>query len=272
MRILAIGDFEGKFPRKLKSFIKKEKPDLIVYIGDFPNRDKTRKIEWSLWNKKLKKDEYRREFLKRTSGIIDKEFISGKYVMKNLAEINLPILFVFGNHDVNERNGKYPLLKYSKEFKNMKYLHKKSIKIKGVTFVGHGGYRGFASKQDLFRKITKEERKTINKIKFKYRKELKRAFSKHKNVVFVTHDVPYNIKFDEIHNPASPINGKHIGDDVYREFVIKKKPILHICGHMHEYQGKTKLGETTVVIPGFGQKGKCAIIDLPKLKVKFIKL
>lgn len=35
MKILAIGDFHGKFPEKLKKKIGKEKPDLIVSIGDY---------------------------------------------------------------------------------------------------------------------------------------------------------------------------------------------------------------------------------------------
>lgn len=35
MKILAIGDFHGKFPGKLKKLIKKENPDLILCTGDF---------------------------------------------------------------------------------------------------------------------------------------------------------------------------------------------------------------------------------------------
>jgi len=35
MRILVVGDFHGKFPKKLQNQIKKEKADLIVSLGDF---------------------------------------------------------------------------------------------------------------------------------------------------------------------------------------------------------------------------------------------
>ena len=35
MKILAIGDFHGKFPQKLKKRVKKEKIDLIVSPGDY---------------------------------------------------------------------------------------------------------------------------------------------------------------------------------------------------------------------------------------------
>ncbi len=35
MRILAIGDFHGKFSAKLENRIKREKPDLIISVGDY---------------------------------------------------------------------------------------------------------------------------------------------------------------------------------------------------------------------------------------------
>ena len=35
MKILAIGDFHGKFPRKFEKLIKREKIDLVVSNGDF---------------------------------------------------------------------------------------------------------------------------------------------------------------------------------------------------------------------------------------------
>lgn len=269
MKIIAIGDIEGKMPKNLLSNIKKEKPDLIIYTGDFPDRSAGRKIEWSLWDMKLDRKTFRKEFLRRSSKIIDKEMESGKSVMRKLAGMRIPILFLFGNHDMDERNKKYPLLEYSKKFKNMVYLHKKCIRIDNFIFVGHGGYRGFASKQDMFRKVTGAEKKKIEMLKARYRRELGKIFSNKKNVIFITHDVPYGTKFDKINNPDSPINGKHIGDDVYREFILRKRPMLHICGHMHEYQGKTKLGKTPVILPGFGQKGKYAVITLPGRKVVF---
>ncbi len=36
MKILAIGDFDGRFPKKYLDIIKKEKIDLVVSDGDYP--------------------------------------------------------------------------------------------------------------------------------------------------------------------------------------------------------------------------------------------
>ena len=139
-------------------------------------------------------------------------------------------------------------------------------------FLSHSGYRGFGLKRDMFEKVTKPQKKRIEKSRDKNRRILNKMFVKKKNVIFLTHDVPYKFKFDKIKNPQSPLNGKHIGDEIYREIILKYKPTLHICGHMHEHQGKAKIGKTTVILPGFAHVGQAAIIDLPERKVKFIKL
>jgi len=35
MKLLVVGDFHGKFPKKIKSLVKKEKIDLVISIGDY---------------------------------------------------------------------------------------------------------------------------------------------------------------------------------------------------------------------------------------------
>lgn len=54
MKILAIGDFHGKFPEKLKKRIVKEKADLIISVGDHPDTSKLRTLEFKHWDKLTK--------------------------------------------------------------------------------------------------------------------------------------------------------------------------------------------------------------------------
>jgi Icc-related predicted phosphoesterase len=89
--------------------------------------------------------------------------------------------------------------------------------------------------------------------------------------ILLTHDVPFS-KLDKIRNRKSPINGEHIGDELYLDFDKRYQPIFHICGHMHENQGKARIRETVVVNPGYGREGDAAIISLPEKKVKFVKI
>jgi hypothetical protein len=44
MRILAIGDFQGTFPEKLKRKLKKEEFDIVVGVGDYAGIK-----EWRTW-------------------------------------------------------------------------------------------------------------------------------------------------------------------------------------------------------------------------------
>ena len=53
---------------------------------------------------------------------------------------------------------------------------------------------------------------------------------------------------------------------------MEEKPFLVLCGHMHEYVGKKKLGSSWVVNPGEGSKGKFAIIDIDEKKGKIKKI
>ena len=36
MKILAVGDFNGKFPKKYEDIIKREKIDVVISDGDYP--------------------------------------------------------------------------------------------------------------------------------------------------------------------------------------------------------------------------------------------
>ena len=87
--------------------------------------------------------------------------------------------------------------------------------------------------------------------------------------IFILHYPPKGI-FDIIKDKSNPYNGKSAGIPMFREAILKYKPKLVLCGHMHEYQGVKRLGKSLVVNPGDAEKGKYAVIDWPSLKVKFV--
>jgi len=275
MRILAVGDIEGKFPKKItEKYVKDNKIDYVLSCGDYSNRSESRKLEFKWWKKGkhgLGDTWYNQIGLPKARKIIENELKSGERMLNKLNSFEIPIYLVLGNQDINEVTGKYPHEKNIKKLKNIIYTHKRSKKIKTFTIIGHGGYREYNTKKYKFEEVDEQTMKLTNKIIEKYRRELEKLFENKKELIFLTHDVPYNCKLDKINNSKSPIDGYHIGDETYREFIEKYQPILHICGHMHENQGKIKIGKTLVVNPGFGQKGQFAIIDLPSLKVKFVK-
>jgi hypothetical protein len=79
-------------------------------------------------------------------------------------------------------------------------------------------------------------------------------------------------KLDKI--KQGPQKGKHYGSYLARKVILELKPILVICGHMHENPGIIKLGKTVVVNPGPANEGRAAVIkiDLERKKIKSVKL
>ena len=58
------------------------------------------------------------------------------------------------------------------------------------------------------------------------------------------------------------MNGQSAGIGFFSEAIKKYKPLVVLCGHMHEYQGIKKLHGVPVVNPGDAEKGKYAIVEI----------
>ena len=279
MKILAIGDFHGKFPVKLRKLAKDV--DLVVSVGDycpFSNRDlffkhcyHGDKELWEIIGKRGVK-----------SGIL-KDLEAGKKTMKILNEIGVPVISVVGNIDYSREHDTYdedqatfkrtwkwemqdffsPMIK---KFKNIHRFDYGCAKIDNVAFIGaYGNSFPGRVKSESFKK----HRGILEKLFKKFGKD---------DVIFVSHNVPYDCRLDEVRSREAPVEarGRHYGAKLVRRIIDKYQPILAIGGHFHENQGKCKIGRTLVVNPGEAGKGKCAIIDFNEKKgriksIKFVK-
>jgi Icc-related predicted phosphoesterase len=262
LKILAIGDFHEKFPRNLKTFIRNNNIDLILCPGDLCSGDE---ISWMFWDR-LEDGEKLVDIIgkKKIRNLVLKKIKISKNILRKLNQLDIPVFMVYGNHDItNEDIKKYDITadgveKTVKNYGNVKLLKNRRVVFNNLVVLGQSGYRGYSNK-----KI-----KTCNKLKKKLKKLARYA---ERDFIFLTHDVPLG-KLDKIRNRESPLNGEHIGDELYLDFDNKFQPMFHICGHMHENQGKARIDKTIVVNPGYGRKGEAAIITLPEKKVKFVKI
>lgn len=83
--------------------------------------------------------------------------------------------------------------------------------------------------------------------------------------IVLSHAPPYGL-FDTV-------GSLHVGSTAVRKMIDQKKPILVICGHVHEHEGKEILGETLVVKLGPAEKLRAAKIEInDSIKVDFIDL
>ena len=80
-----------------------------------------------------------------------------------------------------------------------------------------------------------------------------------KNMVIISHSPPRNTTVDVT------FTGEHVGSISVREFIKKTRPLLVLCGHIHEAMGSEDIDDTIVVNPGAARHGKCAIIDLDEI-------
>jgi len=249
MRILAFGDFHGKFPAKLKNLIKKEKFDLILCTGDYGGSDRLLKIIF----KYFKQAWWEKVGAKKARELILEDYNSGKRILKKLNSLNKSIYTIFGNWDFirqseKERTAKLKLKMYPKiigEYENLHYLKKRIRNIRGIKILAFGGIVTagvYTTKESNFSKSQIERYKKKNK---KETEQLMKYGNK-KIDILLSHYSPYGY-FDIVKfKGKNPMNGKHVGFKGYTDFIKKNKPALFICGHMHEYQGKKKFGKTLV--------------------------
>ncbi len=284
MKILAIGDFHGKFPEKLKKKIKKENPDLILGTGDYTGID-----EWRPWLRKSFKAREKGKDIwvenlmgkKRFGKLLKKDYAAGKVILREINQLKIRTFSVFGNGDwyrwqFNKTNRDYKLL--IKKLKFIKDINRGKANFKKLKVVGFGGYLDpdiyFTRKgrKAIFAKPESEKRR---RKRYKdWEKELMQLM-KNKPDILLIHYTPYKC-LDKMKQKGFMLTGSPMGVSSYNRAIKKYKPVLVVCGHMHENPGTCKIGKTMVINPGPASDGKAAIIEFDEKKrkvgdVKFIR-
>ena len=220
---------------------------------------------------------------KRVKEGVLKDLKSGEAILKSLNRLKVPVLTVIGNldytraHDVYDeeqatykRTWKWELQdffsKIIRKYKNIRRFDYDALSIKGLSFIGAYGHT-FPGR--VKSKAYKKHRAILDKL-FK-------GFQK-KPVIFVGHNMPYDCRLDKIRNKNAPksAQGKHFGSKLLRRIIDRHQPVLALGGHIHENQGKCKIGKTLIVNPGAAVDGRCAVVDFDEGKgkvksVKFVK-
>jgi len=289
MKILAIGDFHGKFPQKLKDEAKKV--DLIISVGDFGGVK-----EWYVYLKYIfrqtaKDKPYKsvKEFFgKERYRVIDKkdERVT-KEILRSLNSFGKPVIFVFGNTDDNWYNYSFDRqawkvkksrVNFVRKLKNLKEITYSKTSLKGINLVGFGGYMDVDSYVDE-RARSKDSPEAIGGRILRRARSKRKLFSlikgKAKKRIMIFHYPPKGY-FDMIRMKGNVRNGTSAGINFFLEAITKSKPSLVLCGHMHEYQGMKRIGKSVLINPGPAGEGKAAIIDYDESvarvkKVKFLR-
>ena len=273
MKILVIGDLHGEFPENVKEVINKEKIDLILSTGDFANFDNYRKIKFEKMDKtkfsnKVKDSVNNEDYNKMINEIIK----SMEKPLEVLDSFNIPVYTIYGNLDyTNYEVNKHKIRTNSlnrivKKSKNIKLFREGYVDLGNLQILLFSGYRKNALK------YAPKKTKKVDRLNKGWRDRLNKIFSQikpHKPVLFLFHDPPKDTKLDLINNPNSPMNGKHVGDEINREFIEKYQPQVAVCGHMHETQGTDQIGKSLIINAGYGRVGQFLILDINGTNVKY---
>jgi len=162
---------------------------------------------------------------------------TAREILEILVESGVPIFYVPGNMDD-------PKLTSNLNIKGTHNLHRKCIEFKEVKIIGVGGGLVGPFKTPL--EYSEEEfSKMLNELSSKISNE---------KFILVTHNPPFKTLADKLDW------GEHVGSISIRKFIEKQKPILNVCGHIHEARCIDRIGETIIVNPGPAMRGYYAEI------------
>jgi Icc-related predicted phosphoesterase len=145
-----------------------------------------------------------------------------RLILREINSFNKPVLIIPGNHE-----GEKKLRLMCKHYKNLVYLHNEVYELENVFFAGWGG-GGFSLRDPKFEKFAAKLKKKIPG----------------KKLILMLHGPPYGNKTDLVES-------EHTGNKSFRDFIKQEKPLLVVCGHLHENAGvKDKIGKTIIINPG----------------------
>jgi len=257
-KFLIIGDLHGNKPQIYdKNF------DAIIAPGDFCS-DALRKYMFQALKIRIETKDNSINWYdvipkKKAKKEVTKSLKDGRKILEYLNSFNKPVFALPGNWDwTGDKDWSFLNKDYWKSYlikglRNIRNCHKNKFKFKDLTIIGHGitSSPEYPQKETI-KRYTKKELITKKKNYNKLFNEMNKKFKREKNVIFLTHNVPYNTKLDKIINKDSPLNKKHMGSYLARQLIIKNKPLVSIGGHIHEHFGKDKLGKTIIINAGFG--------------------
>lgn len=76
--------------------------------------------------------------------------------------------------------------------------------------------------------------------------------------IFIPHAPPHGTTLDMV------AGGRHVGSTAVRDFILRHRPDLTICGHIHESHGSTTLGGVPVINIGPAYQGHFAVITFDR--------
>ena len=253
MKILVIGDPHGDLKKIGK--IPSKNIDLVLCTGDVGKADFAREFNFeNLKRKQEGLDEL--EYGKKTAKKTFKEIYDSSIgVWKSLSKI-APTYSILGNIGMNmiydskvkkeeeEHNIRLPSLRQGMNSINNFYFVRNVIRNIGGLRIG---FLEYFTDVCWFKEYNNEDKKRMVRAK-KETTKAKRVLKNFGKVdILICHQPPYGY-LDKTNHPSAPKEwkGKHAGSKVILDYIKKKQPRYVFCGHIHEGEGKAKIGKSEI--------------------------
>ena len=255
MKILSVGDPHGNL-KKLKK-IPKKNIDLVLCTGDLGKADLARKRLFE--NMELKKKGLPElPWDKKFNQAVSKEiYDSSIHVLKYFSKF-APTYSILGNVGTRMMYKRYIEMDEKKQGFKVPNLRREMNKTKNFNYVKNilrninGLKIGFLEwftdtnwVQDFKPSNYKKEMKKAKK-ETEHANKILRGFGQLD--ILVCHQPPYGYldKVSGKYGAPKHFIGKHAGSKVILNYIKKYRPRYVFCGHIHEGEGKKRIGETEV--------------------------
>lgn len=173
------------------------------------------------FSKVLKKAEKEKPDILISAGDLAYEEKDLRKTIKQLKQLKQLVLLIPGNHED-------PVIMEQLCSDDIIYLHKRTYSIGSYTFFGYGG-GGFAQEDKKLESLTPKIKKVAKE-----------------KLICITHMPPHNTALDYL-----PISKRHTGSLSETRLIRELKPVLFVCGHLHEnFYKQDKIGKTIIINPG----------------------
>ena len=251
MKILAIGDPHGDLKKVRKIPLKGI--DLILLTGDLGRADLMRKMAFSNLERKKKGLEEIEYTPKQQKRAFMEAYDSSMKIVRYLSGF-APVYTIYGNVESSNQETR----RYSKEIGlKLPFLTDNLNKIKNVRVINNrlsnfdgariGGLEYFVDTNWVREFKPSNLKKSMRKAK-KQTDKAKRVLRNFGDLdILVCHQPPHGF-LDKVTFKAAPKHwkGKHAGSNTILEYVKKQQPKYVFCGHIHEGEGKARIGKTEV--------------------------
>ncbi len=253
MKFICLSDYRGasEYLSLIPMMIKYEEPDVIFYCGGSMKGEKRLNEYETAWRFHSKPD--------LTNPVIQKEIEQDTEYLKQfllvLADTQKIIYVIPGYNDASEAVYFRTVYNYADIYPNLRPAHEMMCREDQFIIAGFGGEITLSEdNRDLVLQYSRTW------VEFSLRRL--EYFPSDKILLF--HSPPVcRLDLSE---------GKHCGVLLINEIIERVSPKLVFCGRAKSGQGTVRMGNTTVVNPGFLEDGHYAVIDFPSLEVQFKNL